>query len=131
MTDTSIFVGLDVHRETIALAMAPASPGVAFSCYGVIANTTEALRKLCKRLSSGGKTLQFCYEAGPCGYVVQRRLSGWGCRCEVVAPNLIPRKASDRIKNDRRDAMTLAQNLRSDQLTPFGCRMKPMRRCAS
>ena len=49
MTDTSIFVGLDVHRETIALAMAPASPGVAFSCYGVIANTTEALRKLCKK----------------------------------------------------------------------------------
>ncbi|MDH3663876.1 MAG: IS110 family transposase [Alphaproteobacteria bacterium] len=117
MTDTTIFVGLDVHKETIAVAMAPASPGAAFSYYGAIANTTEALRKLCKKLSAGGETLEFCYEAGPCGYVVQRRLSRWGYRCDVVAPNLIPRKASDRIKNDRRDAITLAKNLRSDQLT--------------
>ena len=65
MADTTIFVGLDVHKETIAVAMAPASPGAAFSYYGAIANTTEALRKLCKKLSADGETLEFCYEAGP------------------------------------------------------------------
>jgi len=116
MADPTIYVGLDVHKQTIAVAMAPATAGAACSYYGAIANTPEALRKLCKRLSVGGQVLHFCYEAGPCGYVVQRRLSRWGYRCDVVAPNLIPRKASDRIKNDRRDAMTLAQNSRAGQL---------------
>jgi len=117
MSDTTIFVGLDVHKQTIAVAIAPSSPGAACTYYGTIANTPDALRKFCKKLSAEGVKLHFCYEAGPCGYVVRRRLNRWGYRCDVVAPGLIPRKASDRIKNDRRDAMTLAQHLRTGQLT--------------
>jgi transposase len=117
MSDATIFVGLDVHKRTIAVATIRAAVGASCSYYGDIANTQVALRLLCKRLSAGGQVLHFCYEAGPCGYVVQRCLSDWGHRCDVVAPMLIPRKAYDRIKNDRRDAMTLAQNLRAGHLS--------------
>src|SRR5665213_3624543 len=72
---------------------------------------------LCKRLSKNGQELHVCYEAGPCGYVVQRQLTRLGHRCDVVAPALIPRKAGDKVKTDRRDAMMLAQTLRAGQLT--------------
>jgi len=117
MAEDIIFVGLDVHKKTIAVATAPGRAGSACVFYGTIANTPEALRRLCKKLSADGSArLHFCYKAGPCGYVVQRRLSRWGHHCDVVAPTLIPRKAGDRVKTDRRDAMSLAQNLRAGHL---------------
>lgn len=116
MADHTLFVGLDVHKRTIAVATAADTPGASCTYYGTITNTPDALRRLCKKLAAGGAELHFCYEAGPCGYVVQRRLSRLGHRCDVVAPTLIPRKAGDRVKNDRRDAMTLAQNLRAGHL---------------
>jgi transposase len=116
MADHTLFVGLDVHKRTIAVATAPDVAGTSCTFYGTIANTPDALRRLCKKLAADGTELHFCYEAGPCGYVVQRRLSRLGHRCDVVAPTLIPRKAGDRVKNDRRDAMTLAQNLRAGHL---------------
>jgi len=116
MADHTLFVGLDVHKRTIAVATAPDTAGTPCVYYGTIANTPDALRRLCKKLAADGAELHFCYEAGPCGYVVQRRLSRLGHRCDVVAPTLIPRKAGDRMKNDRRDAMTLAQNLRAGHL---------------
>lgn len=117
MTDTTLFVGLDVHKKTIAVALVEARAGAEVRFYGTIANTPDAVRTLCKRLSRDGDRLHFCYEAGPCGYGVQRRVTRLGHRCEVVAPALIPRKVGDRVKTDRRDAMMLAQTLRAGQLT--------------
>lgn len=86
MADHTLFVGLDVHKRTIAVATAPGKAGASCSYHGTIANTPDALRRQCKKLAADGAELHFCYEAGPCGYVVQRRLSRLGHRCDVVAP---------------------------------------------
>jgi transposase len=117
MTDVTLFVGLDVHKKTIAVALVDGTAGADVRFYGTIANTPDSLRTLCKRLSKNGQELHVCYEAGPCGYVVQRQLTRLGHRCDVVAPALIPRKVGDKVKTDRRDAMMLAQTLRAGQLT--------------
>jgi transposase len=77
--------------------------------YGEIANTPEAIRKLVIKLSPDGEVMNFCYEAGPCGYEVYHQLKGMGQECTVVAPSLIPKKAGVRIKTDRRDALNLAK----------------------
>jgi transposase len=92
-------------------------PSATVRFYGTIANTPDTLRGLSKKLSKDGQVLHFCYEAGPCGYGVQRQLTRLGHRCDVVAPTLIPRKVGDKVKTDRRDAMMLAQTLRAGQLT--------------
>ncbi len=86
--------------------------------YGKITNTPMALKTLAAKLSRGGGELRFCYEAGPCGYGIQRQLSVAGHECVVVAPSLIPRKPGDRIKTDRRDAINLAKLHRAGELTP-------------
>jgi transposase len=117
MVDFTLFVGLDVHKKTVSVAMVEASASGAVRFYGTIANTPDAVRTLCKKLSRDGQQLHFCYEAGPCGYGVYRQLTRLGHRCDVVAPALIPRKVGDRVKTDRRDAMMLAQTLRAGQLT--------------
>lgn len=117
MTDLTLFVGMDVHKKTISVAMAEASAGTEVRFYGTIANTPDTIRGLCKKLTKDGRQLHFCYEAGPCGYGVQRQLTRLGHRCDVVAPALIPRKVGDKVKTDRRDAMILAQTLRAGQLT--------------
>jgi transposase len=85
--------------------------------YGRIANTTAALDRLLRKLGGDGMTLRFCYEAGPCGYGIQRRLSARGHECVVVAPSLIPKRAGDRVKTDRRDAASLARLHRAGELT--------------
>jgi len=113
------YVGLDVHKETIAIAIA--LPGRKSPAYrGEIANTPQAIRRWLDRLSKefGGAVLLFCYEAGPCGYGLYRQLVDAGHDCEVVAPSMIPKKAGERIKTDRRDAIKLATFLRSGELTP-------------
>src|ERR1700738_3055137 len=117
MTDLTLFVGLDVHKKTIAVALADGAAGAAVRFYGTIANTADTVRALCRKLAKDGQALHFCYEAGPCGYRVQRQLTRLGHRCDVVAPALIPRKVGDKVKTDRRDAMMLAQTLRAGQLT--------------
>src|ERR1044071_1144312 len=117
MTDLTLFFGLDVHKKTISVALVEGAAGAAVRFYGTIANTPDSVRALCRKLSRDGQQLYFCYEAGPCGYGVQRQLTGLGHRCDVVAPSLIPRKAGDKVKTDRRDAMMLAQLLRAGQLT--------------
>ena len=112
------YVGLDVHKETIAVALAEAGKRTDVREYGKIANTPAAVRALVARLARGGCELRFCYEAGPCGYGIQRQLTAAGHGCVVVAPSLIPRKPGDRIKTDRRDAINLAKLHRAGELTP-------------
>jgi len=85
--------------------------------YGRIANTAAALDRLMRKLSGEGVGLRFCYEAGPCGYGIQRHLSAHGHECMVVAPSLIPKRAGDRVKTDRRDAASLARLHRAGELT--------------
>lgn len=110
------YVGLDVHKETIAVSIAPAG-STEVRRYGLIGGTLEAVDKLLKKLSSPGVELRFVYEAGPCGFVLCRHLRNKGLVCEVVAPSLIPKKATDRVKTDRRDADQLARLFRAGELT--------------
>lgn len=117
MVEHTLFLGLDVHKRTISVATVEDTAGAEVRFYGTIENTADALRKLSKKLCQGGRQLHACYEAGPCGYNVQRHLTRLGHRCDVVAPSLIPRKSGERVKTDRRDAMMLAQTLRAGQLT--------------
>ena len=86
--------------------------------YGRIVNRPAALERLARKLGHDGVKLRFCYEAGPCGYGIQRQLSALGHECVVVAPSLIPKRAGDRIKTDRRDAANLARLDRAGELTP-------------
>jgi transposase len=117
MTDITIFVGLDVHKKTIAVATVEGRASAEVRFFGTIANTPEAIRSMLRKLAKGGPKLHLAYEAGPLGYTLYRQATGLGHRCDVVAPSLIPRKAGDKVKTDRRDAMTLAQTLRAGQLT--------------
>ena len=84
---------------------------------GVIANRKKSILNLVHRLSPDGEAVGFCYEAGPCGYEVHRLIKETGHDCEVVAPSMIPKKAGERVKTDRRDAVKLASLFRSGELT--------------
>ncbi len=112
-------VGLDVHKESIAVAVAEAGRGPA-AYWGEVANRPAAVGKLADRLceAHGGELIRFCYEAGPCGYALHRRLTAMGFDCDVVAPSRIPKAPGDRIKTDRRDAVKLARLSRAGELTP-------------
>ena len=116
MGEYSGYVGLDVHKDTIALAVA--YPGRSKpESVGVIANTKKSILNLVHRLSPDGEAVGFCYEAGPCGYEVYRLIKETGHDCVVVAPSLIPKKPGERVKTDRRDAVKLASLFRSGELT--------------
>jgi len=114
----AVYVGLDVHKETIAVAIARAGREEP-EYRGEIAHTRKAVAKLIERLSRefDGQVLLFCYEAGPCGYGLYRHILEAGHACEVVAPSLIPKKVGERVKTDRRDALKLARYLRAGDLT--------------
>jgi transposase len=111
------YVGLDVHKAGIVVAVAEGGLRSEVREYGRIANTPAALDRLMCKLGGEGVRLRVCYEAGPCGYGIQRHLSARGHECVVVAPSLIPKRAGDRIKTDRRDAAGLARLHRADELT--------------
>jgi len=117
LMDTITYVGLDVHKATISVALAESGRGGEIRQIGVFENRPEVLAKLTARLAKGGRLLSFCYEAGPCGYGLHRLLTGLGHDCVVVAPSLIPIKAGDRVKTDRRDALMLAKLHRAGELT--------------
>ena len=99
------YIGLDVHKETISVALAEAGKRNEGREYGKIANTPAAVQTLVAKLARNGHELRFCYEAGPCGYGIQRQLTVLEHDCIVVAPSLIPRRPGERIKTDRRDAI--------------------------
>src|SRR3989441_1683591 len=115
---STLFVGLDVHKETIAVAYAADDREAEVVAFGTIGTRQCDIDKLIRKLQAKGKSLHFVYEAGPCGYWLYRYLTKKKLTCWVVAPSCIPKKASDRVKTDRRDAMQLTRLLRSGDLTP-------------
>lgn len=109
------FIGLDVHAETIAVAVAESKGEV--RSVGTIPNRAESVARMIKKLGNP-EELRACYEAGPTGYVLYWQLSELGVHCDVIAPTLVPVKAGDRVKTDRRDAQKLARCYRAGDLTP-------------
>ena len=115
MSDYSAYVGLDIHKDAIAVAVA--LPGRKEPTYrGEIKNERKSLLRLVASLSPDGEVVSFCYEAGSCGYGVYREIIETGQPCIVVAPSLIPRRPGERVKTDRRDALMLARLHRAGEL---------------
>ena len=112
------FVGIDAAKLRNAVAIADAGRDGEVRFLGEVTASPEGMRRLAARLAAKYDRLHFCYEAGPTGYGLHRLLTGLGHSCVVVAPSLIPRKPSDRVKTNRRDALTLARLLRAGELTP-------------
>jgi transposase len=118
MEQSTRFVGMDVHKDTIVVAVTASGEVGKAAAYGTFPNTAAALEKLVKRLRQAGDgPIKFCYEAGPCGYGVHRTLTRRGEDCMVVAPSMIPRKSGERQKTDKRDAANLAVLHRGGLLT--------------
>lgn len=114
-----VYVGLDVHADTIAVAVAEDGRDGELRFFGVIPNTADSVVRLTRSLTASGSTACFCYEAGPCGYGLYRHLTKLGFDCAVVSPAMIPRRCGDRVKTDRRDAEMLARLWRAGELTPI------------
>lgn len=117
MDEVLAYVGLDVHRDTIAVAIADGTREGEVRFWGNIPNRSVHLHRLIQRIVERHRCVEFTYEAGPCGYELYRQLSARGLACRVVAPSRIPRRPGDRVKNDHRDAMTLARLARAGELT--------------
>jgi len=117
MKKNILYVGLDVHKNTIDAAIANGRDKSQVRSYGKIENSVDALNKLFKKLQSNRSELSVVYEAGPCGYQIHRYLTSKGIRCSVVAPSLIPKRSGVRIKTDKRDAINLVRLFRAGELT--------------
>ena len=111
-------VGLDTHKAKIAVAVAEPGRSGEVRFQGEITNQADAVRRLIERLGGKHGRLRVCYEAGPCGYGLHRQVTALGHDCMVVAPSLVPRKPGERVKTNRRDAVTLARLHRAGELTP-------------
>ena len=118
-TSEVLFVGLDVHKDSIAVAYAPHGPGSEVVALGNIGTRHCDIDKMLKQLQGRGRGLQVVYEAGPCGFWLHRYLSEHGIACQIVAPSLIPKRPGDRVKTDRRDAVQLARLHRAGELVPI------------
>jgi transposase len=112
-----LYVGLDVHKKSIDVALANGRANGKVRSYGKIDGSLDALDKLIGKLQSKASALEFVYEAGPCGYSIYRHLDSKGHRCAVVAPSMIPKRSGDRIKTDRRDAINLVRLYRAGELS--------------
>lgn len=118
MTEMIKYVGMDVHKDSIAISIADGGRDGETRYYGAIPNDVKSLDKILRKIISQNAKPRCVYEAGPCGYYIYRHLSKNGIDCSVVAPALIPKKSGDRIKTDRRDSQTLARLHRAGELTP-------------
>lgn len=116
MKNATRFVGLDVHADTIAVAVAEAGRDGEVRNLGIVRNEPGAVRRLVEKLGNK-KYVRACYEAGPTGFALYWQLVELGVACEVIAPTLVPRKSGERIKTDRRDAIKLARCYRAGELT--------------
>ena len=117
MTEVGAFIGLDVHKETISVAVAEGGRNGEIRHLGNFQNAPDAIAKLARRLGQLHGAIEFVYEAGSCGYAIQRQLSGLGFVCRICAPSLTPRRPGERVKNDRKDSITLARLLRAGEPT--------------
>jgi transposase len=115
---STLYVGMDVHQESIAVAYVARAHDAEVTFLGAVGTRQADIDQLVRKLQSNAQQLVFVYEAGPCGYWLSRYLTNKGHRCHVVAPSLIPKKPGDRVKTDRRDAVQLARLMRSGELTP-------------
>lgn len=116
MKTYSKYVGMDVHKDSITIAVAEGTRGGEIRVFGKIRPSSEAVKKALVKIA-GGNEIEVAYEAGPTGYGLYRQLKALGYECVVVAPSLIPQKSGDRVKTDRRDAQNLAKLLRAGELT--------------
>ena len=113
------YIGLDVHKETIAVAIANPERGGEIRFWGNINNNPCSIRRFFTKMHAKYSRMLVCYEAGPCGYPLYRQLITMGIECQIVAPSRIPKSPTDRIKNDHRDAVSLSRLLRAGDLTPI------------
>ena len=116
MEHRSMFVGLDVHKETIDVSIAEGDRHGEVRHDGVIASDLEPLDKVVRALRAPDRTLHFVYEAGPCGFGIHRHLTAHGEECVVVSPSMIPKRSGDRVKTNRRDSQMLARLHRAGEL---------------
>ena len=117
MSKNLLYVGLDVHAQTVSIAIA--EPGGEVRNYGAVSSCVENLERVLRKIRNahGDAELRVCYEAGPTGFVIARRFAQLGINCAVVAPSLIPNRSGDRVKTDPRDAAKLARLHRAGELT--------------
>jgi transposase len=113
---TTLFVGLDVHKDSIDIGLCEAHRASEVRHLATVAGGCDAVTKALRRQLTAGRRLHIVYEAGPCGFVLARHFAALGWHCEVVAPSSIPRAPGDRIKTDRRDALKLARLARDGNL---------------
>ena len=116
MAKRSMFVGMDVHKESIDVSLAEEGRDGEVRHYGVIPGDLEAVAKVVRALRAPARRLRFVYEAGPCGFGLHRYLTGQGEDCVVVNPSSMPKRSGDRIKTDRRDGDVLARLHRAGEL---------------
>ncbi len=115
--DSELFVGLDTSKLKISVAVADGERNGEVRFFGDISAEPKSVASMVTKLAKQGAKLHFCYEAGPTGYELYRQIIELGHCCEVVAPSLIPRRPGDRVKTNRRDAVSLARLHRAGELT--------------